>query len=119
MNTLPLHVQFDVIKLKLDLNKHPEDAQELAVEHFSDYLEVVERYKQLLAENKKNESLSLFPVQTQSHGQLQRDYDELLECYMELLAKFRNLAEENKALYQLVTEQNFNLPSSVKRRRQS
>ena len=116
MNSLSLHAQFDVIKLKLHLRKYPENSYQLALEHFSDYLEVVERYKQLQAENKKLKSISLFPVQTQSHGQLQRKYDELLKAYQELMKHHSNLVEENDALLVLL-ENDSNLSSSLKQRR--
>ena len=117
MAILPLHAQFDIIRLKCHLRNHPEDAYELAVGHYQDYLEVVEQYKQLLAENKKLKSVSLPPFGTPSHGQLQSQYDDLLECYKDLLQKFLNLGEENKALYELLREENPELPRSLRRRR--
>ena len=117
MAILPLHAQFDLIRLKLHLRKNPEESYELAVGHYQDYLEVVERYKQLEAENKKLKSVSLPPFGTPSHGQLQSQYDELLECYKALLQKFLNLGEENKALYELLREENPDLPISVRRGR--
>ena len=119
MTTLSLHSQFDIIRLKLYLRNHPEKAQELAVGHYQDYLEVVARYKQLLEENQKLKSVSLPPFGTPSHGQLQRQYDELLECYTELLGKFRNLSEENKALYQLLQGNNPELSIAARRGRKT
>ena len=116
MNSLSLHAQFDVIKLKLHLRKYPENSYQLAVEHFCDYLEVVERYKQLLEENKKLKSISLPPMITPSHGQLQRKYDELEKSYQELVKHHSNLVEENDALLVLL-EKDFPLPSSLKRRK--
>jgi len=119
MNSLTLHAQFDIIKLKLHLKHHPQDAHRLAIEHFQDYLEVVERYKKLEEENQKLKSPSLPPFPTQSHGRLQKNYDELLDSYTELSADFLNLTEENKALIQLLdalTNDDFDLPLSVKRR---
>ena len=116
MTTVPLHAQFDVIKLRLHLNKHPQDSHRLAIEHFQDYLEVVERYKKL---EKKLKAPSLPPIPTPSHARLQKDYDELLESYTEVLAQFRNLSEENKAMIQLLeslTNEDFDLPPSVKER---
>ena len=118
MNTLPLHNQFaiavEMIKLKLHLRKYPENSYQLAIEHFQDYLEVVERYKQLQAENKKLKSISLPPMTTPSHGQLQRKYDELEKSYQELIRHHSNLVEENDALLVLL-ENDSPLPSSLKR----
>ena len=120
MNTLPLHNQFaiavEMIKLKLHLRKYPENSYSLAVEHFQDYLEVVERYKQLQAENKRLKSISLPPMTTPSHGQLQRKYDELEKSYQELMRHHSNLVEENDALLVLL-ENGSPLPSSLKQRR--
>ncbi len=114
MNSLSLHAQFDVIKLKLHLRKYPENSYQLAVEHFCDYLEVVERYKQLLEENKKLKSISLPPMTTPSHGQLQRKYDELEKSYQELMRHHSNLVEENDALLVLL-ENDSPRHSSLKR----
>ena len=114
MNSLSLHAQFDVIKLKLHLRKYPENSYQLAVEHFCDYLEVVERYKQLQEENQKLKSISLPPMTTPSHGQLQRKYDELEKSYQELMRHHSNLVEENDALLVLL-ENDSPLPSSLKR----
>ena len=91
----------------------------MAIKHFQDYLEVVERYKQLETENQKLKCPSLPPFSTPSHARLQRNYDELLDSYTELSADFLNLTEENKALIQLLdalTNDDFDLPLSVKRR---
>ncbi len=124
MNSLSLHAQFDVIKLKLHLRKYPENSYSLAIRrslpvklgaHFQDYLEVVERYKQLQEENKRLKSISLPPMTTPSHGQLQRKYDELLKAYQELMKHHSNLFEENDALLVLL-ENDSPLPSSLKRR---
>ena len=137
MNTLPLHNQFDIIKLKLHLHKYPEQAKTIAIQQFTYHLEMLAENEKLEAENKKLKSVSLPPTDlefnsrsqagahsappfgTPSHGQLQKQYDELLECYSELLTKLRNLAEENKALYKLLTEENPELPISVRRGRRT
>ena len=115
MNTLPLHHQFniavEIIKLRLHLRQNPQDSHRLAIEHFQDYLEVVERYKKLEAENKELKSPSLPPIPTPSHGQLQRKYDELLKAYQELRKHHKNLVEENDALLVLL-ENDSNLFSS-------
>ena len=111
MTTVPLHAQFDVIKLRLHLRQHPQDSHRLAIEHFQDYLEVVERYKKLEAEHQQLKSPSLPPLTTPSHGQLQRKYDELFKAYQELLRHHKNLVEENDALLVLL-ENDSNLSSS-------
>ena len=102
MTALSLHAQFDVIKLRLHLRQHPQDSHRLAIEHFQDYLEVVERYKKLEAEHQQLKSPSLPPLTTPSQGQLQRKYDELFKAYQELLKHHKNLVEENDALLVLL-----------------
>ena len=119
MANLPLHNQFDLIKLKLHLHKHPEQAKSIAIAQFTYHLEMLAENEKLEAENQKLKSVSLPPFGTPSHGQLQKQYDELLECYTELLSKFLNLTEENQALYQLLQEENPELPTAVIRRRKS
>ncbi len=117
MPILPLHNQFDIIKLKLLLHKHPSQAKDIAIAQFTYHLEMLAENERLEAENKKLKSVSLPPFGTHSHGQLQSQYDELLECYKDLLQKFLNLGEENKALYELLREENPELPRSLIRRR--
>ena len=117
MATLPLHNQFDIIKLKLHLHKYPEQAKPIAIQQFTYHLEMLAETERLEAEIKKLKSVSLPPFGTPSHGKLQSQYDDLLKCYTELLTKFRNLTEENKALYQLLQEENPELPRSLRRRR--
>ena len=117
MAILPLHNQFDIIKLKLHLHKYPEQAKSIAIQQFTYHLEMLAENERLEAEIKQLKSVSLPPFGTPSHGQLQREYDELLECYKDLLQKFLNLGEENKALYELLRENNPDLPISVRRGR--
>ena len=104
MNSLPLHAQFDIVRLKLHLQDHPQDAHRLAIEHFQDYLEVVHRYQALEAQLQVLEAKppSLPPFLTSSHSQLQQNYDELLESYVALQANHLSLMEENQTLLELL-----------------
>ncbi len=78
MPILPLHNQFDIIKLKLHLHKYPEQAKPIAIQQFTYHLEMLAENERLEAENQKLKSVSLPPFGTPSHGQLQNQYDELL-----------------------------------------
>ena len=44
---LPLHAQFDIARLKLHLQEHPEQAQQIAIEQFTYYLEALEENRKL------------------------------------------------------------------------
>ncbi len=95
MNTL--YAQFEVERLKRYLRDKPHDAYRLAIEHFSDYLELASEYKKLEKQLQKPKLPNL-PNQTQ----LQAEYEELLEFYVELQKANANLTEDNKALRVLV-----------------
>ena len=95
MNTL--YAQFEVERLKRYLRDKPHDAYRLAIEHFSDYLELASEYKKLEKQLQKPKLPNL-PNQTQ----LQAEYEELLEFYVELQRDCANLREDNKALRDLV-----------------
>ena len=47
---LPLESEFLVARLKLHLEKHPERAVELAIEHYEDFLALTIEHKKLKAE---------------------------------------------------------------------
>lgn len=51
ITSLPLESQLEVCKLKLYLQQHPEDAYQLAIDHFIDFLALVHEYKKLQAKH--------------------------------------------------------------------
>ncbi len=52
MIPLPLESELQVIRLKRYLNKYPEEAFELAIQHYEDFLALAVEYKKLKAELK-------------------------------------------------------------------
>ncbi len=97
--SLSLESQFEVERLKLHLQKHPEQAFELAIAHFEDYLQLVQEYKKL---QQKPKSPSLPPIQTPSHARLQTKYDNLQQKYRNLLMDNAYLRHQNQDLNDLV-----------------
>ena len=64
IDPLPLESKFEVTKLKLYLQQHPEDSYQLAIDHFEDFLALVREYKKLQAEyNLLKSQYSQFLVQ--------------------------------------------------------
>lgn len=59
-NTLSLESQFEVERLKRYLKENPEKGIELAIEHFEDYLFVVQEYKKLKEKYNSSPSLPTF-----------------------------------------------------------
>ncbi len=98
-SSLSLESQFEVERLKLHLQKQPEQAFELAIAHFEDYLELVQEYKKL---QQKQKFPSLAPIQTPSHARLQTKYDNLQQKYRELLMDNAYLKHQNQDLKDLV-----------------
>lgn len=47
MITLPLESELQVVRLKLYLDKNPQEARELALQHYEDFLALAIRYKKL------------------------------------------------------------------------
>lgn len=47
MISLPLESELQVVRLKLYLDKNPEEAMELALQHYEDFLALAIRYKKL------------------------------------------------------------------------
>jgi|GEM_PF-3325256 len=47
MISLPLESELQVVRLKLYLDKNPQEATELALQHYEDFLALAIRYKQL------------------------------------------------------------------------
>ena len=112
MTTLSLPSQFEIERLKRHLQKHPEQANFLAIAHFQDYLELVSKYQKL------EKKLSTFSEPTTArHAKLQIDYYELLKYCIQLLTECTNLREDNIALRELIDILAPDLPLSLKRGR--
>lgn len=47
MISLPLESELQVVRLKLYLDKNPQEATELALQHYEDFLALAIRYKKL------------------------------------------------------------------------
>ena len=47
MLSLPLELELQVVRLKLYLEKNPEEATELALQHYEDFLALAIKYKKL------------------------------------------------------------------------
>ena len=47
MLSLPLELELQVVRLKLYLKKNPEEAIELALQHYEDFLALAIKYKKL------------------------------------------------------------------------
>lgn len=50
MISLPLESELQVVRLKRYLDKHPQEAIELAIQHYEDFLILANKYKQLQSE---------------------------------------------------------------------
>ncbi len=95
MNTL--YAEFEVERLKRYLKDQPQDSYRLAIAHFSDYLELASEYKKLEKQLQKPKLPNLH-----NQAQLQAEYEELLEYFVELQKANATLREDNKALRDLV-----------------
>ena len=47
MIPLPLESELEVVRLKMYLDKNPQEATELAIQHYEDFLALAAKYKQL------------------------------------------------------------------------
>lgn len=47
MISLPLESELQVVRLKLYLEKNPEEAMEMALQHYEDFLALAAKYKKL------------------------------------------------------------------------
>ena len=47
MIPLPLESELQVVRLKMYLDKNPQEATELAIQHYEDFLALAAKYKQL------------------------------------------------------------------------
>ncbi len=99
---LTLEHQFEIERCKIYLQENPEKAQKIAIAQLTFHLELVEECQRLKAENTSLKSLSLFPVQTPSHGWLQAEYDDLRSEYLKVLKENAHLRQDNKDKMQLI-----------------
>ena len=105
--SLPLHAQFDIARLKLHLKNHPEQAQQIAVDQFTYYLEALEENRKL---EQKLQSPSLVSFEV-SNTKIQNEYDDLREEHKKLLNAYARLRQENQNLMELIdTPNNDNSP---------
>ncbi len=104
MNDLPLSLeaQFELARLKLHLQEHPEQAPHIAIKQFQFHLEASAQCQRLQAQLK---SPSLPPFLTSSHRRLQTKYDRLRTEQIEVLQENvhlrqakHNLVRENQQL---------------------
>ena len=113
--SLPLHAQFDIARLKLHLQEHPEQAQQIAIDQFIYHLELLEENRKL---EKKQQSPSLPSFTTLSHARLQTEYDDLRQKYIKLLNSYARLHQENQDLMELIdalTNDHSPIPSFLRR----
>ena len=110
MTTLSLSSQFEIERLKRHLQRHPEQANFLAIAYFQDYLDLVYQYQKL---EKKLSSSS--PSPTARYTKLQIDYCELLKYCIQLQTECANLREDNQALRNLIDILAPDLPLSLKK----
>ncbi|MDJ0679933.1 MAG: hypothetical protein QNJ18_08745 [Xenococcaceae cyanobacterium MO_167.B52] len=105
--SLPLHAQFDIARLKLHLKNNPEQAQQIAVDQFTYYLEALEENRKL---EQKLQSPSLVSFEV-SNTKIQNEYDDLREEHKKLLNAYARLQQKNQNLMKLIdTPNNDNSP---------
>ncbi|MGK7893115.1 MAG: hypothetical protein AB4372_05650 [Xenococcus sp. (in: cyanobacteria)] len=112
--SLPLHAEFDITRLKLHLQEHPEQAQQIAIEQFTYYLEALEENRKL---EQKLQSPSLSSCSQISNTRLQNEYDDLRQEYKKILNAYTRLRRENQNLMELIntpSNDNSPLPSFLK-----
>ena len=93
--SLPLHSQFDLARLKLHLQEHPEQASQIAIAQFTYHLELLEETRKL---EKKLESASEPSFPRLSNTRLQNKYDDLLQEHKKLLNAYAHVIQENHHL---------------------
>ncbi len=98
--SLPLHSQFDIARLKLHLQEHPEQAQEIAMAQFTYHLELLEETRKL---EKKLQSASDPSFPRLSNTRLQNEYDDLRKEYQKILNSHSRLDRENHKLKQFLS----------------
>ena len=70
---LPIEAQLEIERLKLHLENHPEQAFQLAIKHFQDYLWILLEYKKLM---QQRQSLSLAHFSTSCQVELETEYED-------------------------------------------
>ena len=97
--SLPLHSQFDLARLKLHLQEHPEQASQIAIDQFTYHLELLEETRKL---EKKLQSASEPSFPRLSNTRLQNKYDDLLQEHKKLLNAYARVNQENHQLKQMM-----------------
>ncbi len=113
--SLPLHSQFDLARLKLHLQEHPEQAQQIAIDQFTYHLELLEETRKL---EKKIQSVSLPSFPRLSNSRLQNEYDNLRQEHKKLLGSYAHIIQENQDLKQMMkspTNNHSPIPCFLKR----
>ncbi|MBW4534536.1 MAG: hypothetical protein KME09_11440 [Pleurocapsa minor HA4230-MV1] len=59
MISLPLESELQVVRLKMYLDRHPQEAVELALQHYEDFLALAAKYKKLQSKLEEIESCML------------------------------------------------------------
>lgn len=112
---LPLHAQFDIVRLKLHLKEHPEQAQQIAIDQFTYHLEVLEENHKL---EQKLQSIPLPSLPELSNIKLQNEYNDLLEQYAKIRNSYAHVTQENQKLRETIeyqTNEHSPIPSFLRR----
>ncbi|MDJ0650460.1 MAG: hypothetical protein QNJ60_17335 [Xenococcaceae cyanobacterium MO_188.B19] len=113
--SLPLHAEFDIVRLKLHLEEHPEQAQQIAIDQFTYHLEVLEENHKL---EQKLQSISLPSLPQLNNIKLQNEYNDLLEQYTKLLNSYGRVTQENQKLRETIeyrTNEQSPIPSFLRK----
>ncbi len=114
--SLPLHAQFDITRLKLHLQQHPEQAQQIAIDQFTYHLELLEENRKL-EQKLQSPSLPSFSSQL-SNTKLQNEYNDLKAEYKKLSNSYARLRRKNQNLMKLIDSpslDNYSIPFFLKR----
>ena len=114
--SLPLHAQFDITRLKLHLQQHPEQAQQIAIDQFTYHLELLEENRKL-EQKLQSPSLPSFSSQL-SNTKLQNEYNDLKAEYKKLSNSYARLRRKNQNLMKLIDSpslDNCSIPFFLKR----
>ncbi len=69
----PIEAELEIERLEVHLQKHPEQAFQLAIKHFKDYLEIFLKYEKLI---EQRQSISLPPFPTPRQIQLETEHQD-------------------------------------------